>query len=137
MINSWPLSLAEPDTPVVDNPALTTALKASSSLTKEQKTAFSRTLEGFVSCLAPSVSDPHANPHARTIITEEAWDNRASWGRDEWNAWETWGWYRQFCRVVSPSLAMLNICAEIQIRLVLSLSPNVYEHAIRSLVCEV
>jgi len=34
------------------------------------------------------------------VLTEKAWHNRAGWGRDEWNAWETWGWYRQFCRVV-------------------------------------
>ncbi|KAF8164887.1 MIF4G like-domain-containing protein [Crassisporium funariophilum] len=90
--------------PVVDNPALLTALKAVSSLTKEQKTALSRTLDGFVSCLAPSSTDPHPNPHARTVISEEAWNNRANWGRDEWNAWETWGWYRQFCRAYSPYL---------------------------------
>lgn len=94
----------EAEQPQIDNPALTTALKAVSSLTKEQKAALSRTLEGFVSCLAPSPTDPHPNPHARTVISENAWDNRANWGRDEWNAWETWGWYRQFCRAVSLSL---------------------------------
>jgi nuclear cap-binding protein subunit 1 len=70
----------------VDNPALTTALKAVSSLTREQKAALSRTLERFVSCLAPSATDPHPNPHARTVISEGAWDNRANWDRDEWNA---------------------------------------------------
>ncbi|KDR74497.1 hypothetical protein GALMADRAFT_250474 [Galerina marginata CBS 339.88] len=95
---------AAKEAPQVDSPTLITALKAFSSLTKEQKTALSRTLEGFVACLAPSSTDPHANPHARTVITEEAWDNRANWGRDEWNAWETWGWYRQFCRAYSPYL---------------------------------
>jgi len=94
------------EAPHVDNPALTTALKAFSSLTKEQRTALSRTLEGFVACLAPSASDSHANPHARTVITEEAWNNRANWERDEWNAWETWGWYRQFCRAVSFSMCL-------------------------------
>ncbi|KAF5322475.1 hypothetical protein D9619_001169 [Psilocybe cf. subviscida] len=92
------------ETPPVDNPALTTALKAFSSLTKEQKTALSRTLEGFVACLAPKSTATNANPHARTVITEDAWTNRADWGRDEWNAWETWGWYRQFCRAYSPYL---------------------------------
>ncbi|KJA21655.1 hypothetical protein HYPSUDRAFT_165386 [Hypholoma sublateritium FD-334 SS-4] len=90
--------------PVVENVALSTALKAFSSLTREQKAALSRTLEGFVACLAPSDTDAHANPHARTVITEAAWENRANWGRDEWNAWETWGWYRQFCRAYSPYL---------------------------------
>ena len=97
------ITTEEADQPQVDNPALTTALKAVSSLTKEQKAALSRTLEGFVSCLAPSPTDPHPNPHARTVISEAAWDNRANWGRDEWNAWEIWGWYRQFCRAVGLS----------------------------------
>ena len=99
--------IEEAEQPQVDNPALTTALKAVSSLTNEQKAALSRTLEGFVSCLAPSPTDPHPNPHARTVISEAAWDNRANWGRDEWNAWETWGWYRQFCRAVSLSIPSL------------------------------
>lgn len=85
----------------MDNPALTTALKAFTSLTREQKAALSRTLEGFVSSLAPSATDSNPNPHSRTVITEMAWHNRANWGKDEWNAWETWGWYRQFCRAVS------------------------------------
>ncbi|PPQ81070.1 hypothetical protein CVT25_014533 [Psilocybe cyanescens] len=97
-------AVPEKEVPQVENPAITTALKAFSSLTKEQKAALSRTLEGFVSCLAPSATDAHANPHARTVITEAAWENRANWGRDEWNAWETWGWYRQFCRAYSPYL---------------------------------
>lgn len=92
--------LLEDEATIVDNPALVTALKAFTSLTKEQKAALSRTLEGFVSCLAPSETDSNPNPHARTVITENAWHNRASWGKDEWNAWETWGWYRQFCRAV-------------------------------------
>jgi len=93
--------LAEPETPVSDNPALTTSLKAYTSLTKEQKTVLARTLDGFISCLAPVAGTPDANPRARTVISEEAWNHRASWGRDEWNAWETWCWYRHFCRLVS------------------------------------
>jgi hypothetical protein len=88
------------ESPIVDNPALTTALKAFISLTREQKAVLSRTLDGFVACLAPVPTDVHYNPHSRTVITEKAWHNRANWGRDEWNAWETWGWYRQFCRAV-------------------------------------
>ncbi|KAF8239499.1 hypothetical protein L208DRAFT_54676 [Tricholoma matsutake] len=95
---------AKPDSPIVDNPALTTALKAFTSLTREQKAVLSRTLDGFVACLAPVSTDAHYNPHSRTVVTEKAWHNRANWGRDEWNAWETWGWYRQFCRAYSPYL---------------------------------
>ncbi|KAJ3496811.1 hypothetical protein NLJ89_g10434 [Agrocybe chaxingu] len=103
-VDAEPKDDAETAAPVVDSPQLTTALRAFSSLTKEQKTVLSRTLEGFVSSLAPSESSPYPNPHARTVIIEEAWSNRANWGRDEWNAWETWGWYRQFCRAYSPYL---------------------------------
>jgi nuclear cap-binding protein subunit 1 len=95
----------EIESPIVDNPALTTALKAFTSLTREQKAVLSRTLDGFVSCLAPSPSDRHYNPHSRTVITEHAWHNRANGGGEEWTAWETWGWYRQFCRAVCGRLS--------------------------------
>lgn len=83
---------------MVDNPALTTALKAFSTLKKEQKMALSRTLDGFVACLLPS--ETHPNVSAREVVSENAWQNRVTWGREEWNSWETWGWYRQFCRAV-------------------------------------
>ncbi|KAF7354888.1 Nuclear cap-binding protein subunit 1 [Mycena sanguinolenta] len=88
----------------VDSPALTTALKAFASLTREQKGALSRTLDGFVSCLAPGATDSNPNPHSRVVISEEGWNDRASWEKDQWNAWETWGWYRQFCRSYAPYL---------------------------------
>ncbi|KAJ3777062.1 MIF4G like-domain-containing protein [Lentinula raphanica] len=94
----------KPDEPIPENVALASALKAFSSLTREQKTALSRTLEGFVSCLAPSPTSLHPNPKAREILTEHSWHNRANWGKEEWNAWETWGWYRHFCRAYSPYL---------------------------------
>lgn len=93
--------MSEDETPAIESPALTTALKAFASLTREQKAALSRTLDGFVACLAPSPSDLNPNPHANVVITERAWHNRASWDGDQWNTWETWGWYRQFCRAVS------------------------------------
>ncbi|KAG5643263.1 hypothetical protein DXG03_001273 [Asterophora parasitica] len=98
---------AKPAESLVDNPALATALKAFTSLTREQKGALSRTLEGFVNALSPADSDASAvtpNAHTRTVITESAWLNRANWDDEEWNAWQTWGWYRQFCRVYSPYL---------------------------------
>jgi nuclear cap-binding protein subunit 1 len=43
------------------------------------------------------------------VITEKAWHNRANWGNDEWDAWETWCWYRQFCRAVS-GLPFIHFC---------------------------
>ncbi|KAJ7638392.1 MIF4G like-domain-containing protein [Roridomyces roridus] len=87
-----------------DSPALTTALKAFTSLTREQKAALSRTLDGFVSCLAPGASDANPNPHSRVVISEDGWSDRAGWEKDQWDAWETWGWYRQFCRSYAPYL---------------------------------
>ncbi|KAG1902824.1 MIF4G like-domain-containing protein [Suillus fuscotomentosus] len=87
-----------------ENPQLTVALKAFASLTREQKGALARTIEGFVSCLAPSPSAGRQNPYAETVITEQAWEVRATWSADEWNTWETWGWYRHFCRTYSPYL---------------------------------
>ncbi|KDQ65071.1 hypothetical protein JAAARDRAFT_247138 [Jaapia argillacea MUCL 33604] len=95
---------ANQDDPTVDSPALTSALKAFASLTREQKAALSRTLTGFIDCLAPLASDRHANPASRDVVQEKKWHNRANWGQDEWNAWETWGWYRHFCRAYAPYL---------------------------------
>lgn len=100
LIMSCPHSIDEDEAPAVESPALVTALKAFASLTREQKAALSRTLDGFVACLAPLPADRNPNPHASVVITEKAWHNRSNWNGDEWNTWETWGWYRQFCRAV-------------------------------------
>lgn len=90
-----------PDVPEVESPALTTALKAFATLTREQKAALSRTLDGFVDCLA-SATNP--NPAAKTAMSENAWHNRANWSEAEWVTWATWGWYRHFCRLVRDGL---------------------------------
>lgn len=93
-------ALTTPDPSPAESPAVAAGLKALTSLTKEQRNTLSRTLEGFVTCLASS-ADSAVAPEAQAILTEKSWHNRASWGRDEWNIWETWGWYRHFCRAVS------------------------------------
>ncbi|ESK93122.1 cap binding protein 80-pb [Moniliophthora roreri MCA 2997] len=90
------------ETSGAENPALASAIKALSILTREQKNTLSRTLEGFTNCLAPPLSS--VSPEAQAILTEKSWHNRANWGRDEWNFWETWAWYRHFCRTYSPYL---------------------------------
>ncbi|KAJ7229148.1 MIF4G like-domain-containing protein [Mycena pura] len=92
------------ESPTTDSPALTTALKAFASLTKEQKGALSRTLDGFVSYLAPATSDVHSNPDSHMVITEQGWNDRGVWEKEQWNAWETWGRYRHFCRLYAPYL---------------------------------
>ncbi|KAI0922046.1 hypothetical protein AcW2_006852 [Taiwanofungus camphoratus] len=83
--------------PAAESPALITALKAFATLTREQKAALSRTLDGFVDYL---VAEDKSNPHAREVITEKAWHNRANWSESEWETWETWCWYRHFGRTV-------------------------------------
>lgn len=85
------------DVPVVESAALTTALKAFATLTREQKSALSRALDGFVDCL---VSQKSPNVRAGEVIQEKSWHNRVNWDEKEWLTWETWGWYRHFCRLV-------------------------------------
>ncbi|KAF9643748.1 hypothetical protein BDM02DRAFT_3181735 [Thelephora ganbajun] len=74
---------AKPDDHV-ESPALTTAVKAFDSLTREQKSVLSRILDGFAACLVPFPSEPNKSEYAREVVQEN-------------NAWETWGWYRHFC----------------------------------------
>lgn len=83
-----------------ESPQLTTALKAFASLTREQKGALAQTIEGFVLCLAPAPGDIYQNPYAHNVIGDEAWKKRLTWSNTEWRTWETWGWYRHFCRTV-------------------------------------
>ncbi|GBE79109.1 MIF4G like-domain-containing protein [Sparassis latifolia] len=93
---------AQPDTiPAVESPALTTALRAFETLSREQKAAIVRTVECFVEGLA---SASHPNAKASEVATERAWHNRANWSEAEWEAWETWCWYRHFSRAFAPYL---------------------------------
>ncbi|KAL4075617.1 MIF4G like-domain-containing protein [Scleroderma yunnanense] len=87
-----------------ENPQLAIAVKAFTSLTREQRNVLAKTIEGFIACLSPAPGDNHQNPHAETVIQEKSWEQRASWSNDEWMTWETWGWYRHFCRAYSPYL---------------------------------
>ncbi|KAL1939685.1 hypothetical protein VTO73DRAFT_9718 [Trametes versicolor] len=92
---------ARPDViPVGESPQLTSAIKAFTVLTREQKSALARTLDGFVDCLAVET----ASEKVREVITEHAWHNRANWEDDDWEIWETWGWYRHWGRTYSPYL---------------------------------
>jgi nuclear cap-binding protein subunit 1 len=89
------------EAPAVESPALTTALKAHTSLVREQKAALSAALDGFVALLC--TKSDRASPSVLKVITEDGWNDRANWVDDDWDAWETWAWYRHFCRVVSNS----------------------------------
>ena len=89
------------DIPVPESAALTTALKAFATLTREQKSALSRALDGFVDCLVAQINP---NVRAGEVIQEKSWHNRVNWDEKEWLTWETWGWYRHFCRLVSLAI---------------------------------
>ena len=52
-----------------------------------------KTLNEFVNALS--------NTGVKNILNEASWFNRVNWGNEDWEAWETWGWYRHFCRLVS------------------------------------
>ncbi|TCD60345.1 hypothetical protein EIP91_010329 [Steccherinum ochraceum] len=90
----------KPD-PVAESPALTSAVKALTSLTKEQKAALTHAVDGFRRCL---VSGEDSASIARRVIEQRDWDNRSNWGDAEWLSWETWSWYLQFCRMYTPYL---------------------------------
>ncbi|KEP55380.1 cap-binding protein 80-PB [Rhizoctonia solani 123E] len=78
---------AEPDMPT--SQSLVSAQKALETLTKEQKKVFQSAITGFINALTKA-----GVPALAPVGT---------WGRAEWSAWETWCWYRQFCRAVSST----------------------------------
>ncbi|KAI0733404.1 MIF4G like-domain-containing protein [Fomitopsis betulina] len=93
---------AKPDVMhAAESPQLTTALKAFATLTREQKAALSRTVDGFVDYL---VAADKSNQTAGEVITEKEWHNRVNWNEEQWETWETWCWFRHFCRAYSPYL---------------------------------
>ena len=75
---------------------LANAEKASSVLAKEQRVALARSLEGFVTALA----DSGVSPAALEVLTEEGWAKKEDWTREQWEYWQTWGFFRQFARFV-------------------------------------
>ncbi|KAH8074940.1 MIF4G like-domain-containing protein [Cristinia sonorae] len=91
---------AKPD-PVVESPALASAVKALASLTREQEAALTQTVDGFFRCL---VTPGTSSPATRDVITTTVWDNRNSWAEAEWLSWETWAWYIHLCRTYAPYL---------------------------------
>lgn len=70
------------------------AKRAHGMLVGDQKAVLARVMEGFATVLGGTDE----------FVSSEGWKNRSSWGKREWEIWETWGWYRHFCREVSLSL---------------------------------
>lgn len=83
---------------------LANAVKAYTVLTREQKTALARVLEGFVTALASNAAST-----TLSILTADGWADRGEWTQGQWECWETWGWYRHFSRYVSLLFFSLRI----------------------------
>ena len=64
--------------------------RAHQILVAEQKAVLSRAIDKFVTVLG--MTDEY--------ISEDAWNTRLSWTRTQWDAIETWGWFRHFTRNV-------------------------------------
>lgn len=86
-------TLAE-EAPVENSDALTSALKGHAMLTKEQKAVLSKTLTEFVDSLKD----------ATAVVGEKSWESREAWRDVDWETWETWCWYRHFCRLVRQTV---------------------------------
>ena len=91
--DSFFVRLAEPEE---ESAELQKAKRAHGMLVGDQKAVLARVMEGFATVLG--VTDE--------FVSSEGWKNRGSWGKREWEIWETWGWYRHFCREVSLNLSL-------------------------------
>jgi len=74
---------------------LNTAIKTHSILTREQKMALARALDGFVSSLVLQATSAQLD-----TLNADGWEYRDQWTQAQWQYWETFGWYRHFCRNV-------------------------------------
>jgi len=72
---------------------LNTAIKTHSILTREQKMALARALDGFVSSLVLQATSAQLD-----TLNADGWEYRDQWTQAQWQYWETFGWYRHFCR---------------------------------------
>ena len=76
--------------PEEESAELEKAKRAHSTLVGDQKAVLGRVMEGFGTVLGGTAE----------IVSADGWKNRGAWGKREWEIWETWGWYRHFCREV-------------------------------------
>lgn len=75
--------------------ALTSVLSSKDSLLLEQQRCFELVLSSFVQSL--SLSD--------TLFASDAWGRHGEWSDAEHRLYETWGWFRHFCRSVSTTIS--------------------------------
>lgn len=82
--------------------ALQAALQALNSLQTTQKAVLVACASHFVATLLPDSRDASATGLA-SLLAKGGWDGRADWDEDDWMCWSVWGWWREFCRLVSVS----------------------------------
>ncbi|KAM5532655.1 hypothetical protein V8D89_013699 [Ganoderma adspersum] len=87
--------------PAGESPQLTAARNAIDVLDREQKAVLRRTMEGFLDYLAVLSVDEEV----QEAMIEHKWHNRANWEDKTWEAWETWGWFRNWARTYSSYLS--------------------------------
>ncbi|KAG8833852.1 hypothetical protein FRC17_009969 [Serendipita sp. 399] len=80
--------------PVEESTDLQKQTRAHQILVAEQKAVLSRAVEGFVTVINDTDE----------VISEAAWEERSSWTKKQWDAVETWGWFRHFTRSYAPYL---------------------------------
>lgn len=71
-------------------------------LDREQKAVLKRAMEGFLDYLAVLSVDQEV----QEAMIEHRWHNRANWEDKTWEAWETWGWFRNWARTVGRFLVV-------------------------------
>jgi nuclear cap-binding protein subunit 1 len=72
--------------------ALTSALTSKEQLLLEQERCFELIFNNFIQTLKPSSA----------LFSPESWERRGEWSDSDHRMYETWGWFRHFCRSVRP-----------------------------------
>jgi nuclear cap-binding protein subunit 1 len=91
--------------------SLTSALSALSSLQQTQKSVLVLAVQNFVESLLPTLSSSSTPHGAKTgipgLLEKGGWEARDGWDAEDWLVWSLWGWWREFCRLVSSSSALV------------------------------
>ncbi|KAG8818678.1 hypothetical protein FRC19_010401 [Serendipita sp. 401] len=88
------IAMKAEEEPIEESTDLQKQTRAHQILVAEQKSVLSRAVEGFVTVINDTDE----------VISETAWNERSSWTKKQWDAVETWGWFRHFARSYAPYL---------------------------------
>lgn len=84
--------------------AITSALSALASLQATQKAVLVAAASGFVSALLPGLKpsgDGVRGKGLTALLAKGGWEGHDTWEEQDWAIWSRWGWWREFCRLVS------------------------------------